>query len=89
MIKLRYQGLTHPQILVALHQKFPEVRLPSRRALYKIMKKFEEEGEVANQNKGASGRPRSARTQAKILEIRRSLEIEKTFSIGEIRSSAR
>jgi hypothetical protein len=40
--------------------------------LYRIVKRFETESTVSTRNKGNSGRPRTVRTQVKILEIRQA-----------------
>ena len=53
--------------------RFPDTRVPSKAAIYKMKNVFLSHGTVNNRNRGRSGRPRTSRSPANIAAVNREL----------------
>ena len=58
----------------AFRQRFPDRNPPSKVTILQNFRKYSEHGTSLNRNKNNSGRPRTARSPANILAVRRLLD---------------
>ncbi len=63
-----------PRVLQRFREEFPDVRCPSRGAVYKNVHKYSESGTSRNLNKNRSGRRRTARTNDNIEAVRNVIQ---------------
>lgn len=65
-------------------ETFDNVVAPCKEALLKLVRKFKRKGQVTNQNKSGSGRPRTARTAANIQRIQNKVQQSPKKSVRRI-----
>ena len=68
------------QVLRLFRQQYPNVRLPSRGAVYKNVEKYERTGTSRNLNKERCGRPRTGRSAANIQAVSDLLQEEEAVT---------
>jgi len=70
VVKLYYKHKSPSIVNKILKEKYPGLKALSRQKIHRIVKKFELHGTVNDRRKGASGRPRSARSDKNIESVR-------------------
>ena len=73
-------------VLRRFREVYPDVRCPSRFAVYKNVAKYQATGSSLNQNVGRSGRTRSARSAANVAAVRNVLETHEDGTISSRRN---
>ena len=80
IVAVHTETRSYKQVKERFDEAFPERTSPSKSTISSTIQKFNSKGSVLNQNKGNSGRIRTARSERNIEYVRQIIEDEPTIS---------